>query len=136
MSTSRQFPIAPGRKMGAWVCLVAALLLWSPLWAAAIQAAGMSCCEGGMCPAHHHQPRQADSQETPMTCEHNGASQCSMSHSQSEGKTFVAAMVFILPAALLHSRLSLVVTPLKISVDGEIPSAVAPPDHPPRLLSS
>ena len=33
MNASLHPPIAPGRKFSASVCLLAALLLWAPLWA-------------------------------------------------------------------------------------------------------
>jgi len=80
-------PIAPG-KLGAWVCLVAVVLLWAPMWAAAWPTDGMDCCKNGLCMAHAHsqsnpaRPQQAGAKESPMDCAHHGGSgmaNCSMS---------------------------------------------------------
>ena len=54
MRHSLHRPIAPGNRLRACVCLLAVLLLWTPLWAAAWQTHNMSCCTDGMCPLHGH----------------------------------------------------------------------------------
>ena len=108
MKELHRFPIAPGRKIGAWVCLVAALLLWSPLWAAAWQARAMDCCTDGMCAAHghtnsaSHQGRHAPSSTIPTNCEHSNPSgliECSVSCCQeTENRHSVTmAIIFVLP---------------------------------------
>src|SRR5437879_5192107 len=62
---------------GGCVCLVAVMLLWAPGWGAALQAAGLGCCDGAMCPLHGHGPKKSSSdtnsaKDTPMAgCEHH-----------------------------------------------------------------
>src|SRR3984893_18398474 len=78
MKRTRHDSNAPGRKLGACVCLVAVMLLWAPAWASALQAAGMGCCDGAMCPLHGHAPKKSSgdtnsAKDAPMAgCEHNG----------------------------------------------------------------
>jgi len=142
MAIAREFPIAPGKKWGAWVCLLAAILLWSPLWAAAWQADSMDCCAGGMCPAHshnNHTPSQSNLPEQSTPCDHHtgfGLLQCSMSCCHTELRSFVTAIVFVLPAAPASSRLPRWIAPPSVDGQREILPAVAPPDLPPRLLVS
>jgi hypothetical protein len=143
MRHSLPVPIAPGRKLGAWVCLVAALLLWSPLLAAAWQSVEMSCCIAGMCPAHGHtsdQRRQpASSQQHPMTCDHQAGSnllECSMSCCHTEPRSFVASIVFVVPSTVALSRLPDHATPLLLSSERAPLPPVIPPDLPPRLIPS
>ncbi|MGB7729642.1 MAG: hypothetical protein WBL50_16550 [Candidatus Acidiferrum sp.] len=143
MKNLRPFLIAPGRKMGAWLCLIAAVLLWSPLWAVAWQSAQMSCCDGGICLAADHAKRQhhsaAGASEKSMTCEHqngNEMSQCAMSCCQTESHVFVASIGFVLPIAPVLARSPYFVKPVTVSAPHEILPPVAPPDHPPRLIPS
>jgi hypothetical protein len=111
MTTSRYSPIAPGRKLGVGVCLLAVMLLWVPLWAAALHADGMGCCTDGFCPVHGHQKSdqaaagQSRPAEAPMECEHHGGTsqnhtgtmKCSMSCCHESGNSLMAAVTFILP---------------------------------------
>jgi hypothetical protein len=92
--------------MGAWVCLVAVVLLWAPLWAAARPTEGMDCCKGGLCLAHRHskpepaRPQQAGAEETAMHCEHRGGSglsDCSMACCQENSHVLAAAAIFVMP---------------------------------------
>ncbi|MGB2632572.1 MAG: hypothetical protein WAM58_01430 [Candidatus Acidiferrum sp.] len=143
MKNLHPFPIAPGRKMGAWVCLIAAVLLWSPLWAVAWQSAQMSCCSGGIClaadHAKQHQLSAAGASEKPVTCEHQGGiemSQCAMSCCQTESHVFVASLVFVLPVAPVLARSPYFVTPVTASVQRQVLPSLAPPDRPPRLIPS
>lgn len=143
MKRSLHVPIAPGRILSAWVCLLAVLLLWTPMWAAAWQAGRMACCNGGMCPAHgrskpspQHSQRGA-SQESPMNCGHergSGLGLCAMSCCQSESGSFVTSIVFVLPPSLLLSRSPRMVNPSIVYEECEILPAITPPDRPPRLL--
>lgn len=98
-----------------------------------------------MCMAHshpkpvRHTPEQSTSREAPMACEHhpaNGLSQCSMTCCQSSTQSFVAAIVFVLPAPLLLSRTPRFVIPLIVHAPHELLPPIAPPDLPPRLLPS
>jgi len=111
MTVSCYSPIAPGRKLGAGVSLFAVMLLWAPVWAAALHADGMGCCTDGFCPVHGHQKSdqaavgQSTSAESPMECQHHGGTsqnhtgtmKCSMSCCHESGNSLMAAVTFILP---------------------------------------
>jgi hypothetical protein len=141
MKNLRLFPIALGRKMGAWVCLIAAVLLWSPLWAVAWQSAQMSCCGGGMCLAadhakQHHDPA-AGASEKPINCGHQGGnemSQCAMSCCQTESHVFVASIVFVVPVPPVLTPSPSFAQPANVTTQREILPSDAPPDRPPRLI--
>lgn len=149
MRHSLHIPIAPGRKLAAWVCLLAVLLLWSPLWAAAWQADGMACCSGGLCPAHGHTgavqlpAQQAPPSQTPMECDHHGSQKhsrtitCSMSCCHESANSFLAAVIFLLPApAMIFQANVASAAPAQLIPAGSVPS-FEPPSPPPRtsLLS-
>lgn len=145
MKQSGIAPIGRGRKIGVWVCLVAALLLWSPLWVLAWQSDGMSCCENGMCRAHQHlkrsqdRPTSSDSSETHSACKHQGdgsAAPCFMSCGHTEARYFVASVVFLLPQTLVQSRLPRSIVPLNFSSERALLPCITPPDQPPRLIPS
>jgi len=103
---------ASGRRLGACVCLVAVILLWAPAWASALQAAGMGCCDGAMCPLHGHSPKKSSgdtnsAKEAPMAgCEHHGrkaAMDCSMACCHPKDSVLTGAVVFVLPGAAVIS---------------------------------
>jgi hypothetical protein len=130
---------SPGRRFCAWGCLAALVLLWSPLWAAAWQAARTDCCAGGMCPAHRRTNQNHYPQPSLMPCDHHGGdgiSKCSVSCCQSEAHTFVASTTFLLAPQLQLSPSLLAVSALNPDAKREILPPTAPPDHPPRLLPS
>lgn len=149
MTTSLLPPIAPG-KTGAWVCLLAALLLWSPTWAAAWHANRMECCDGVMCPAHSHRAgtpsRNAITQAatkaedaSSMEC-HRAASspsmQCFMSCCHETQHVFAASVLFVIP---MQTQL----LPAKVASEGLRASAAGPEfalfeplSPPPRQLSA
>ena len=150
MKGSFDIPIAPGRKTAAWVCLVAAILLWAPLWVAAFQTNGMGCCAAGLCPAHgRHNPekateRQTASNEASGECEqhqgsghkHQGAMSCSMSCYHQSGDSLMTAAIFIMPATPTLCRPAGATT-----ADDELTSrafipAIKPPSPPPRPFLS
>jgi hypothetical protein len=88
------------------VCLLAVVLLWAPMEAAAWHANGMACCEGGMCVAHRHskmnqpKPREIRPAESPMNCEHHGNSgmvNCSMTCGHESSPSVTTAVIFVLP---------------------------------------
>ena len=125
------------RTFCAWMCLVAAILLWSPLWAVALQANGMGCCDGELCAVHpkgHVHSDVAQGQSKPMDCEHGNSDlmKCSMSCCHDPSSSFVAAIVFVAPAPAFvkYSTISL-------SVDSalqrqKIPRSCDPVYPPPR----
>lgn len=112
MNSSRYSAITPFKRFAASVCLLAVILIWSPLWATALEANGMACCAGGMCAAHSHsqpnsaRPKQTKSAEAPMDCEHHGGSgmtSCAMSCCPETIHSFTASITFVLPAPSILS---------------------------------
>ena len=145
MRHSLHRPIAPGTKLRACVCLLAVVLLWSPLWAAVWQSHDMACCAGGMCPLHGHadpaapKPQAAAPAESP-DCQHHGSTQsgtmnCSLSCCQESSAALTAGMIFVLPAATMISyRILATDAPQPISSASFVPS-FEPPSPPPRTIS-
>jgi hypothetical protein len=135
-----------GRKFGVWVCLLAVLLLWTPLWAAAWQANGMACCADGLCPAHGHanvaqsEPQRAAAEEPPGDCEHHGKNashseltKCSVSCCRETTTPFTAGVVFVLPhAAVLSQPSPIVILSVRVSTS-EFDWSIEPLSPPPRL---
>jgi hypothetical protein len=134
-------PIAPGKAVGAWLCLTAVLLLWAPMWASAWAARGMSCCAGNMCAAHGHGKASfsgkgaAAKDEAPMECEHShspGMAACSMSCCHEQSSSLVSGTVYVLPnpAVIL---LPTATTNSAVAVnDEEVFLVFAPPFPPPK----
>ncbi len=136
-------PIAARRVIGAWVCLVAAALLWSPMWAAAWQSNGMDCCNGGMCQAHRHPnpdrsgPRQTAPAEAPMNCAHqsgSGITSCSMSCCREGSTSLVTAVIFVLSAPSSLSRPAGSFTSSVSAAPSESVQSFQPPSPPPKIL--
>jgi len=132
--------------MGAWVCLLAAVLLWTPQWATAWQKDGMDCCKGGMCMAHRHskpepaRPQRTGAEETPMDCEHHGGSgmsNCSMVCCQESRHILATPAIFVMPEPATICLSSLVTTARSNFAATEFEQSFAPPSPPPRtsLLS-
>ncbi|MGA2300028.1 MAG: hypothetical protein ABSG77_04955 [Candidatus Acidiferrum sp.] len=141
MKTRRHVPIAPG-KLGAWVCLLAVILLWTPLWAMAWQADGMDCCKGGMCMAHRHskpdadRPQQTGAEETPMDCEHHGGSglsNCSMACCQENSQILATPAIFVMPEPATICLPSKATTAPSNFAATEFVQSFAPPSPPPRM---
>jgi hypothetical protein len=141
MKAFDQVPIAPGREMSAWVCLVALTLLWSPVWAVAWQSSGMGCCENGMCaaqehanPSHHHSQKNS-SQESPTNCQHHSGSsltQCTMSCCQESTPSLTAAVIFVLPEPTILSVPARAMATTVNFVPSEFVQSFQPLSPPPR----
>ena len=143
MKRSRDIPIAPG-KVGAWVCLLAVALLWTPLWATAWQDKGMACCDGQMCVAHgdamtqHSSGNAGVSQESAsLDCGHGNQAAvqaCDMKCCHDQGSSIVATVIFVLPEP---TRIS---APAEVRETREQAQAVIasslcePPSPPPRSI--
>lgn len=146
MNSALQVRTAPGRMFGAWVCLLAVVLLWAPLWASTWQASGMACCSGNECPVHGHAAgrhapkRQAAAREnTPMECNHEnrpGLMACRMSCCQDQSHSFVAAVLFLLPEAAAISMPVESATVVASSQAKIIAHFFEPPSPPPRSTLS
>jgi hypothetical protein len=109
MKRMRHDSNAPGRRLRACVCLVAVMLLWAPAWASALQAAGMGCCDGAMCPLHGHAPKKSSgdpspAKDAPMAgCEHHGrkaAMDCSVECCHPKDPVVTGAVVFVVPSTV------------------------------------
>jgi hypothetical protein len=134
-------PMAPGRVFGPWVCLVAVVMLWAPMWAVAWQTGGMACCNGNMCASHGHSKPdhpgspQASPEGFPMNCERHGGSalpDCSMSCSRESSPPLATAVIFVLPGpAVLSQPGEDMVAPPKFVPTEFVPS-FEPPSPPPR----
>lgn len=141
MRTSLHFPIAPGRTTGAWVCLLAVVLLWAPMYAAAWQTQGMACCGGGFCAAHEHPKpsqshrRQAMAREASTNCEHHGKGgfiACSMSCCHESGSSLTTAVIFLLPpTAIVSQPAAALASPVSFAPMAFVQS-FDPPSPPPR----
>src|ERR1700741_4387779 len=144
MKTLGHVPIAPGRLLGAWVCLVAAMLLWAPAWGAAFLASRMTCCTGTMCSAHGHAETkgaataQSEAQEhAPMEGTHGsqtGMMTCKMSCCHDQDRPATGAVIFVLPEPMIISS-GIEVTPAKIMTKAvAVAHFFEPPSPPPRRL--
>lgn len=145
MKKQGHVPIAPGRLLGAWVCLIAAILLWAPMWAVAWQASGMACCNGTMCLAHGHagtegaaKAQSATQEHTPRECNHasqTGLLTCQMSCCHEQDRLATGAVIFVLPEPMIISS-GIEVTPAKIITKAlAVTHFFEPPSPPPRSLS-
>jgi hypothetical protein len=139
MQRMRHDSNAPGRPLGACVCLVAVMLLWAPAWASALQAAGMGCCDGAMCPLHGHAPKKSSTdtnsaKDMPMTgCEHHGrkaAMDCTMACCHPKDPVVTGAIVFVMPGAVEISA-PLLIGPPTPSLAASTSSFVFDPTSPP-----
>ena len=125
------------------MCLVAVMLLWAPAWVLALQAAGMGCCDGAMCPLHGHAPKKSSSdtnsaKDMPMTdCQHHGrkaAMDCTMACCHPADPVVTGAIVFLLPNP------PIVTAPLHIGPPAPVLASSAssfvfdPASPPPRTL--
>src|ERR1700745_2144153 len=109
MRGSLHLPIAWGKKLAALVCLLAVLLLWSPLWPAAWLAHGMACCNDGLCLARGKPaPPPAKSQNPSEECEHSGSHHagsmsCSISCCHETPISLSSAVLFLIPQSVALS---------------------------------
>jgi hypothetical protein len=143
MKRMRHDSNAPGRRLGACACLVAVMLLWAPTWASALQAAGMACCDGAMCPLHGHAPKKSSGngqpeKAAPMTgCEHHGrkaAMDCTMACCHPADPVVAGAVAFVLPSPVALSApliLGPPSRPLAVSANSFVFDPAFPP---PRTL--
>jgi hypothetical protein len=143
MKRTLHVPIAPGRTFGAWVCLLAVVMLWAPMGAVAWQANGMACCESGMCVAHGHsktnqpipQKQKATPGESPMNCEHQddrGVVNCSITCGHESGASVTTAVIFLLPDPAVICRPSNTLTAPTISAPTAFVQWYDPLSPPPR----
>ena len=145
MKRTLHVSIAPGRRVGAWACLLALALLWAPLWAAAWQVNGMSCCDGVICAAHGHAGSKSDTkshsaqqENAPTECQHGKPSSmmaCQLSCCQSHDYPVTGAVLFVLPEPMtILAAVDVKVVELK-SPSQAMTHLFEPPSPPPRSCS-
>jgi hypothetical protein len=143
MKKMRHDSNALGRKLGAYVCLVAVMLVWAPAWASALQAAGMACCDGAMCPLHGHSPKKSSgdtnsAKDAPMAgCEHHGrkaAMDCTAACCHPVDPAVTGAIVFVLPSPSMVFAPLLVGSPTPTLFSSANSFVFDPASPPPRSL--
>jgi hypothetical protein len=133
---------ASGKRLRAIVCLIAVLLLWSPAWAVNLQANGIGCCDGPMCPVHgnspmHHGPSEAPSDKSaqPMRCDHSGGSSmmnCGMSRCLEQPQFFGTSIQFVLPPAGVAAPAEFYIAATSIMEVQKVLQSFDPLSPPPR----
>ena len=145
MKTSFHVPIAPGRKCAASACLLALLLLWAPMWAAALSANGLGCCNGAICAARGHSAANqgnvggtTERSEQPMQCKHaqrGSAVTCDMSCCHQSTPTFLASIHFVLPSPNLLCQPQRAVPAACTLKIAEVFLSSEPASPPPRAIA-
>jgi hypothetical protein len=119
------------------------MLLWAPAWASALQAAGMGCCDGAMCPLHGHAPKKSSrdtdsAKDAPMAgCGHHGrqaAMDCSMACCRPADPVVTGAIVFVLPSPVEISAPLLIGPPVPTLFSSSSSFVFDPASPPPRTL--
>jgi hypothetical protein len=129
------------RCFAACLCLLAVVLLYTPLAGAAWSAYESSCCKSGQCsiPAHHHQKPVAPSHEH-MDCDHEasgtGLMPCKMSCCQDSERSAVASMAFVLAAPVATAVPEPIRTSIEFAQVSNFLRSVKPLSPPPRSLLS
>jgi len=135
------YPGSAGRKPLALVCLLAVVLLWSPLWAAAWQAYHMDCCNGRLCPAHSRTARTVPTkpQTTSEECEHHGGNSqpsgnmhCSMTCCHEAPVSFTSSTLFLVPQPAALSQPAELVAGVSLLAPSGLFHSLEPLSPPPR----
>lgn len=125
------------RNIGAWLCLFAMLLFYTPLAGAMCAARAGSCCTNGFCPiaSHHHQHTSHPQPANDMQCEHGGAgfSSCAMDCCHRAEQSAVNAIWLVPPAPLVLSFGNPQSTPVR-TIDSSANFLNQAPDSPPPRL--
>lgn len=124
------------QKLGAYLCLLAAVLFYAPLGAFAYDAISMSCCEGDHCPLHHHHQQKQQTHETDCGHESDEMAACSMSCCHTPEKLTLAALAFVLPRPGIAAEELIVTGALETPRSNEIRSSHEPTLPPPRLSAA
>ena len=137
MSPSRHNRI---RSISAALCLLAVLLLYTPLGTAAWSSYHAACCTSGMCSIkeHHHQTAPVTPEEH-MDCGHDHdlgtMMACSMSCCHSNEVPAVASAIFVLPLQVALSAPAALTSAIDFLQVSGSPRLVEPLSPPPRFTS-
>jgi len=126
------------RFLSASLCLLAVILLYAPIAAAAWSSYSAACCNTSQCPikAHHHQSQKSPaSSEYHMDCGHDMAemSACSMSCCQNTERPAMASLAFVLPAALSFTGPAVRKAPFQSAKPLDFLRSIQPLSPPPRF---
>jgi len=127
------------RSLCSITCLLAVVLLYAPLAAAAWSSYQAACCTSGQCPIkehHHHSSPAAPGKH--MDCGHEmfGMTACSMSCCHDPERAFVASSVFVFPTPITIFEPSAVQAKIAFSKPLDLLRSVEPLSPPPRLFSA
>ena len=129
------------RSFFAVTCLLALVLLYAPLGAAAWSSYKAACCTSGQCPIpeHHHKSPAAPANH--MDCGHDmhgvpGMTSCAMSCCQDSHRPAVASAIFVLPVPATFSAPSTLPTTIISSRFPDLLRSIEPLSPPPRLTAA
>jgi hypothetical protein len=126
------------RFFSASLCLLAVVLLYAPLAAAAWSSYSAACCNTSQCPikAHHHQSQKSPaSSENHMDCGHDMAemSACSMSCCQNTVPPAMVSLAFVLPSVVSLADPAIFKTPIESAKPLDFLRSIQPLSPPPRF---
>jgi hypothetical protein len=102
------------RRIGAWISLLALLLVYAPMASATLMVVTSACCTGDQCPIHgrhqHAENTSGQANESAMDCDHGAhhtskMNSCSMSCCHTTEQAAVHAHIFLLTSISLHTAL-------------------------------
>jgi hypothetical protein len=127
------------RSFYSIACLLAVVLLYAPLAAAAWSSYAAGCCTSNQCPIkehHHHQSPAAP--ENHMDCGHelSGMTACTMSCCHNPDRPFVFSVVFVSSASINIFEPSALQSHIAFTKLPDLRRSIEPLSPPPRLLSA
>jgi hypothetical protein len=127
------------RSIAASICLLAAVLLYAPLAAAAWSSYQSSCCMSGQCkiPAHHHHKAPA-APTNHMDCGHDGHDMsgmmaCAMSCCHDSEHSLVTSIAFVLPPVVAPESSAVITSPIELMKPVNFLRSIEPLSPPPRF---
>ena len=122
-----------GRKVGAYLCLLATVLLYAPLAALACNVSSMTCCDGDRCPLHRHHQRDTHKHDMDSGHDSDEMTDCSMDCCHTSEKAALTMLTFVLPRLEIEAHTSILACAITILVSDEIRLAHEPLAPPPRF---
>lgn len=124
------------RTVGACVCLLATVLLYAPLAAAAWTMQSMSCCAGEYCPLHRQSHQKTQEHEMDCGHDHSGMAACSMDCCHIPEKAALSLLTFVLPRPESVSKAQVIAHFVNFSDTNEIRPFSKPLSPPPRVTAA
>jgi hypothetical protein len=120
-------------------CLLAVVLFYAPLAAAAWSSYQAACCASGQCPikSHHHHQAPAAPQNH-MDCGHelSGMTACTMSCCHNPDRPFVSSVLFVPSISVKIFEPVAVQSHIAFAKLSDLRRSIEPLSPPPRLLSA